>query len=37
MKVYVVYGDTFIDECGSEITLFGVLEKAVEDEKEMRE
>lgn len=25
MKLYVVYGDTYLDEYGSEITLFGVF------------
>ena len=25
MKLYVVYGDTYLDEYGSKITLFGVF------------
>lgn len=25
MKLYVVYGDTYLDEYGSEITLFGIF------------
>ena len=39
MKVYLVYGDTYFEQCGSDFRLFGVFtsKKAAEEVKKQKE